>query len=152
FVDEGGRFSPQGPDYEGQIRRLRTNDGVYFTKFGARKLAHYVEREIQRSITNRGLPVALPMPEESGPLAPGAKPGSPAQRPTVGRVVPLTAAKAAPEELIGGGRAPPRPATGDATATRVLTKGEPIGATSGRADDFAWPRGSAPVIEPLTPE
>ena len=39
FVDEGGKFSAQGPDYLGQIRRLRTNDGVYFTKFGARKLA-----------------------------------------------------------------------------------------------------------------
>jgi hypothetical protein len=42
FVDEAGQFSPQGPDYEGQIRRLRTSDGVYFTKFGARKLADYV--------------------------------------------------------------------------------------------------------------
>ena len=31
-----------------QIRRLRTGDGVYFNKFGARKLAHYVEREVQR--------------------------------------------------------------------------------------------------------
>ena len=48
FVDEAGRYSPQGPDYEGQTRRLRTGDGIYFTKFGARKLAHYVEREIQR--------------------------------------------------------------------------------------------------------
>jgi len=56
FVDEAGRYSPQGPDYEGQIRRLRTNDGVYFTKFGARKLAHYVEREIERSIASRGAP------------------------------------------------------------------------------------------------
>jgi hypothetical protein len=37
FVDEAGRYSAQGPDYEGQIRRLRTGDGVYFTKFGARK-------------------------------------------------------------------------------------------------------------------
>ena len=31
---------------EGQMRRLRSSDGVYFTKAGARKLAHYVEREI----------------------------------------------------------------------------------------------------------
>ena len=59
FVDESGRYSPQGPDYEGQIRRLRTGDGVYFTKFGARKLAHYVEREVQRIVGNKGLPVAL---------------------------------------------------------------------------------------------
>ena len=78
FVDEAGRYSPQGPDYEGQIRRLRTGDGVYFTKFGARKLAHYVEREIQRTINNRGMSVALPVPVDVGPQAPSAKPGGPA--------------------------------------------------------------------------
>ncbi len=32
FVDEGGRFMQQGPDFEGQTRRLRTSDGVFFTK------------------------------------------------------------------------------------------------------------------------
>jgi hypothetical protein len=42
FVDEAGRFLQQGPDFEGQIRRLRSYDGVYFTRPGARKLAHYV--------------------------------------------------------------------------------------------------------------
>src|SRR5437870_2519641 len=74
FVDEAGRYSAQGPDYEGQTRRLRSADGVYFTKFGARKLAHYVEREIQRSITNRGAPVALPLPMDPGAQSPNAKP------------------------------------------------------------------------------
>ena len=48
FVDEAGRFLQKGPDFEGQIRQLRSYDGVYFTKPGARKLAHYVEREITR--------------------------------------------------------------------------------------------------------
>jgi uncharacterized protein len=150
FVDEAGRFAPQGPDYEGQIRRLRTTDGVYFTKFGARKLAHYVEREIERHLVNRGLPVALPVPEDSAPSA--AKPGSPTQRPSAGPVVPLTSAKVAPEDLIGGTRAP-RPAAGDAATTRVLTKGEPLPATSGRADDFSWPRGAstAPAAAPAAP-
>jgi hypothetical protein len=137
FVDEAGRYSPQGPDYEGQIRRLRTGDGVYFTKFGARKLAHYVEREIQRIFGNKGMPVALPMPVEPGPQAPNAKPGGPAQRPTAGPVVPLTVWRVAPEELMGGGRAAPAPTT-DATAVRTLTKGEPLAAPSGRADDFSW--------------
>ena len=28
FVDDAGRFTPQGPDYQGQVRRLRTRDGV----------------------------------------------------------------------------------------------------------------------------
>ena len=39
FVDEAGRFLQQGPDFEGQMRRLRSNDGVYFTKAGAQARA-----------------------------------------------------------------------------------------------------------------
>jgi hypothetical protein len=40
FVDEDGRYAQSGPDYEGQIRRLRSGDGVHFTEAGTRKLAH----------------------------------------------------------------------------------------------------------------
>ena len=32
FVDEAGKYSNFGPDYEGQMRRLRSADGVFFTK------------------------------------------------------------------------------------------------------------------------
>ena len=81
-----GRYSPQGPDYEGQIRRLRTGDGAYFTKYGVRKLAHDVDREIQRYIANRALPVALPAPTEAAPQATNAKPGgAPPNAPLSGR-------------------------------------------------------------------
>jgi hypothetical protein len=139
FVDSSGQFAAQGPDFEGQIRRLRSADGVYFTKPGARKLAHYVEREIQRTLANRTTPVALPTAIEPT-LAPGARPGGPAQRPLVGPVVPLTTLATGQNELLGGG--PTRPATAsDPVAARVLTKGEAIPAPSGRADDFSWPRG-----------
>jgi len=138
FVDGAGQFAAQGPDFEGQIRRLRSPDGIYFTKPGARKLAHYVEREIQRTIASRAVPVALPV--EPAPTTPGARPGGPAQRPLVGSVIPLTVVTAGQNELLGGG--PARPSTSsDPVATRVLTKGESIPATSGRADDFTWPRG-----------
>jgi len=155
FVDEERRYSPQGPDYEGQIRRLRTGDGVYFTKFGARKLAHYVEREVQRTIGNKSIPVALPIPVDPTPQAPKAKQSSPAQRPEAGPVVPLTVTRVPPEELLGGGRATPAAGT-DATVTRTLTTGETVATPSGRADDFSWPRGAAKVesiaIEPTTAE
>ncbi|MBV8320403.1 MAG: DUF459 domain-containing protein [Hyphomicrobiales bacterium] len=149
FVDEEGKFSPQGPDYLGQTRRLRTNDGVYFTKFGARKLAHYVEREIERIGGNKSMPVALPVPDGSPPQAPNAKAAGPAQRPLAGPVVPLTDTRIAPEELVGG----PAAATG---ASVTLTKGEPVAAPSGRADDFSWPRGAINVepvaVEPTAPD
>jgi len=140
FVDEAGKFTTFGPDYEGQKRRLRSADGVFFTKYGARKLAHYVEREIRRYMSNRI--VALP----SAPAAPAAEPGKPAQRPLAGPVVPLTVTTAAAEDLLGGGTA--SRVHGDAIASQVLVKGEPLSPQRGRADDFAWPPGSALRVEP----
>ena len=85
FVDEDGNFSIRGPDYNGQIRQLRSADGVYFTKAGALKLGHYVERELQRLLATRGTPVALPAPEPSEPTP--ASPGAAAPRPVAGPVV-----------------------------------------------------------------
>ena len=67
FVDEQGLYTQQGPDFEGQTRRLRTYDGVYFTKAGAEKLGHYVEHELRRALMSHVLPVALPGPEEQSP-------------------------------------------------------------------------------------
>jgi len=131
FVDEAGKYSNFGPDYEGQMRRLRLSDGVFFTKSGALKLAHYVEREIRRQMNGRVAPIAIP----SGPVAPVAPDGKPAARPMAGPVVPLTVVPTTSEELVGGaGSSSPH---GDATATRVLVKGEPVAAPRGRADDFA---------------
>jgi hypothetical protein len=150
FVDEGGRFTAQGPDFEGQTRRLRSGDGVYFTKAGARKLAHYVEREIQRSVANRAIPVALSAPEPAVQV-PAARPSGQAPRPAAGPVVPLTASFNSGDELLGGGRTPPGPGTTDPVATRVLIKGEPIPAPSGRADDFTWPRNNVTTSEPTIP-
>jgi hypothetical protein len=147
FVDEQGRYSPQGPDFEGQTRRLRSGDGVYFTKFGARKLAHYVEREIGRLMANRSVLVSLPSSTE--PNNPGARPGGPSARPSAGPVIPLTAAVISngSEELMGGAKPAARPTAPDPLATRVLTKGEAIGAPAGRADDFSWPRGSVATVK-----
>jgi hypothetical protein len=136
FVDEAGRFLQQGPDFEGQIRRLRAYDGVYFTRPGARKLAHYVEREITRLLAGRSAPFALPS-EPATPDA-NAQPGQPAPRPLAGPIVPLVASSVGTDQLLGG--AGSRPATVDALAARTLVKGEPLAPPAGRADDFVWPR------------
>ena len=87
FVDEAGRYIQQGPDFEGQIRRLRSYDGVYFTRAGARKLAHYVEREITRVLAARSGPIALPT--EPGTPDTDVKPGQPVPRPLAGPIMPL---------------------------------------------------------------
>jgi uncharacterized protein len=136
FVDEAGRFLQKGPDFEGQIRQLRSYDGVYFTKPGARKLAHYVEREVTRLLAARSGPIALPT-EPATPDA-NAEPGKPAPRPLAGPIMPLVASSVGTDQLLGGPGT--RPAAVDALAARTLVKGEPLAPPAGRADDFAWPR------------
>ncbi|MEA2985356.1 MAG: uncharacterized protein QOD94_1610 [Alphaproteobacteria bacterium] len=144
FVDEAGKFASFGPDVDGQTRRLRSQDGVYFTKYGARKLAHFVEREIRRVISTRALPVALPV--DGGAQPSGApRPGGPIARPIAGAVLPLTSGTASGgDELLGGGNM--RPSASDPIASRVLVKGEPVSALKGRADDFVWPLGGGGTL------
>jgi uncharacterized protein len=161
FVDEEGRFAQSGPDLEGQIRRLRAGDGVYFTQAGARKLAHYVEREVQRWLSSRATPVALPVTEEPkvDAAAAAARPGTGHARPLAGPTLPLAAERAIEsDELLGGNARQP---AADAIVAKVLVKGEALPVPAGRADDFAWPRrgvapvGSDPVVAttdlPMTP-
>jgi hypothetical protein len=136
FVDEAGRFLQRGPDFEGQPRKLRADDGVFFTKAGARKLAHYVEREVARLMAGRSAPFTLPT-EPATPDA-NAEPGKPAPRPLAGPILPLVASSVGTDQLLGGPGS--RPAAVDALAARTLVKGEPLSAPAGRADDFAWPR------------
>ena len=136
FVDEAGHFLQKGPDFEGQIRQLRSSDGVYFTKAGARKLAHYVEREITRLLAARSAPIALPT-EPATPDA-NALPGQPAPRPLAGPIVPLGGLLRRHRSIAR--RSGSRPAAVDALAARMLVKGEPLTPPAGRADDFAWPR------------
>jgi hypothetical protein len=150
FVDEAGRFAQQGPDFEGQIRRLRSSDGVYFTKAGARKLALYTEREIRRVLAARSGPVALP--SESFAPDSNIRPGEAGPRPIMGPVVPLVASSVGTSELLGG--AGSRPASVDALAARTMVKGEALDPPAGRADDYSWPRRevgslSAPPSDPV---
>ena len=146
FVDESGRYVTQGPDFEGQIRRLRTGDGVHFTKYGAVKLAQYVAQDLRRVMSSHVVPVAL-TPPEGAPAKPGAGP-----RPAVGPVLPLTADTSVDgNNLLGdGGRT--APANADPMAVRVLTHGDPIPAPSGRADDFSWPRPGSNANAEAAPE
>ncbi|WOH65658.1 DUF459 domain-containing protein [Bradyrhizobium sp. BWA-3-5] len=136
FVDEAGRFLQKGPDFEGQIRQLRTADGVFFTRPGARKLAHYVEREVTRLLAARSGPIAVPI-EPTAPEA-NVTPGQPAPRPLAGPVMPLVASSVGTDQLLGGPGS--RPAAVDALAARTLVKGEALAPPAGRADDYMWPR------------
>ena len=154
FVDESGRYLAQGPDFEGQIRRLRSSDGVYFTKAGARKLAHYVEREISRVLAGR--PTTIEIPTEPGTPEAEAKPGVPAPRPIAGPVIPLVASSVGTDELLGAANV--RPVSVDPLVAKALVKGDALTPPPGRADDAAWPRrevarerAGEPVVAAVTP-
>ena len=135
FVDEAGRFMQQGPDFDGQTRRLRSYDGVYFTKAGAVKLARFTEREITRLLAAR---TSIALPSELQSPDANIRPNVAGPRPLFGPMVPLVASNVGTNELLGG--AGTRPALVDALAARTLVKGEALDVPAGRADDFSWPR------------
>jgi uncharacterized protein len=149
FVDEAGKYSNYGPDYEGQVRRLRSSDGVFFTKAGAIKLARYVEQELSRYMSNR-VPVALP----SGSFEAAPSDSKPTERPLMGPVIPLTGTAKDKDKdsnsLLG---APGSSSTqDDAIATKVLANGETVPAPPGRADNFAWLNRSQTEAAAAAPE
>ncbi|MFD1333904.1 GDSL-type esterase/lipase family protein, partial [Methylopila musalis] len=71
FVDEEGDYAAVGPQLDGRTARLRLDDGVHFSKAGARKLAHYVEQELRKTFRPKAPADALAAtPDDGGaPLA-----------------------------------------------------------------------------------
>jgi hypothetical protein len=148
FADEHGAYNAFGPDINGQTIRLRSNDGVYFTHAGARKLAHFVELEVYRQLDKKspedGIPqiVNLP-PDENATVDPQAK-AAPI-KPDIGPVWLLSDLILAPDGKLveavsnhaksGGekleGRAAP--------VESKLQNGMMLEPKKGRADDFTWP-------------
>ncbi len=61
FTSEDGGFSRWGPDITGKIVRLRRRDGITFTRHGNRKLAHFVERDLKRDLTQARQARSIPL-------------------------------------------------------------------------------------------
>jgi uncharacterized protein len=154
FVDDQNRYAATGPDVEGQVVRLRSADGVYFTRAGARKAAHFADIELKRLIEQRG-GTAVAAPSTDGTPAakeldvervisaslpalpePQGLPSLPV-RPVAGPVLPLTKPDTSPGGALASGR--PR-LDGDAyLVDRALREGLPVPPKPGRADEFKWP-------------
>ncbi len=170
FLDDRGQFTIYGPDVNGQFQKLRTIDGVHFTRSGARKAAHFVEMEINRLVdaAHPKLDPAIVTVDprvavEPPPLAPAsvsapppAKAADPLAvlpaltpapevvipvRPAAGDVVPLTGpVSARGGELATPARRSREPNEAEALVDRTLAQGRPLDPRPGRADDFSWPR------------
>ena len=156
FNDETGRYSPVGPDVEGQAVKLRKTEGFGFTQAGARKLASFVEADLKRLSALPGPPTAetgiaiqttsdfdqalqidvnAQIRREAGltPDAAAAAGGGPSApiKPAAGPVLPLTAAPLSPNGQLAG-------ATQAGSVASLDTSAE--APKPGRADDFAWPQ------------
>lgn len=166
FVDDRNRYAATGPDLEGQEAKLRTADGVHFTKAGARKMAHFADVELKRlmgtgtAAASPAAPIATaPPPSVSGETAKldGAAaidlqitamlpslpepPGIPALpvKPLAGPVVPLGRAEVTSGGTLISGRV--RDADPSGTVERTLVRGAAPLPQPGRADEFKWPPG-----------
>jgi uncharacterized protein len=153
FADESGQYTAYGPDINGQNVKLRSADGIHFTKAGARKLAQFLESDIKRAfesakpqtdianlppdIEQAAIDINAQIRREMGVAAPAGTPTPEPDRPLAGPILPLTARPLSP----GGALATRQSAAlAGATAERVLAQGAAVEPKPGRADNFAWPR------------
>jgi uncharacterized protein len=61
FADENGDFNQFGPDLSGTRQKLRDGDGMLFTSIGNRKLAHFVESDLRRDLTQAKAERSIPL-------------------------------------------------------------------------------------------
>ena len=160
FADESGQYNAYGPDINGQNAKLRSTDGIHFTKAGSRKLAQFLEAEIKRAfdaakpqngiaslppdIEQAAIDINAQIREEMGVAAPvgapppggGAAPAEPS-KPLAGPIESLTARPLSPGGALVTRQSGAREL---GPAERLLAQGAPSAPKPGRADDFSWPR------------
>ena len=162
FVDDRDRYAASGPDPEGQIAKLRTADGVHFTKAGDRKLAHFADVELKRLMgtATPAMPEQPPSatlapanpPTASGPSLDGA--GQPTDTATIDRQI--TAMLPSLPEPPGVPALPLKPAVGpvvplgrfEASPGGALLTGRPRDADNLGTVERTLVRGSAPLPQP----
>jgi hypothetical protein len=165
FIGEDGKYTDTGPSLTGATVKLRTSDGVSFTKAGALKAAYFADIEVKRIIGAK--PAMAPDTTIASPISPvPAAPSSPAALAPPGKgdverlidqmagtplppdPVPLIARLSerplfgpiypltAPERAADGQLVGPAPGTRPIAASFA---GGPLSAPKpGRTDDFTW--------------
>ncbi len=144
FTNANGQYISTGPDLDGQVRQLRTSDGVNFTRAGRMKLSFYVEREIRKKTgIGAGTVDLLPATSQISTIEIGPD----GKKRLVGPVMSLSdPLPGASDVLAGGPEAAAPPA--QSAQVKMIVKGEALPEVSGRVDDFAWPPGSRPAAPP----
>jgi uncharacterized protein len=155
FANDQGQYASIGPSVIGELVRLRTSDGIHFTKAGGRKAGFFVAKEIDGELTRRrsdpavaslilpppgtapgsGEAPSIVLPELTQPFA-----GAIVQRPAAGAVVALTVPPVSVGAVLLSRRIQPQSNEMQILVEQTLGYGRPTVAKPGRADDFRWPR------------
>jgi hypothetical protein len=138
FTSDQGNYISSGPDVDGQLRALRSSDGVSFTRAGRLKLAFYVEREIRRQTgIGSGAVDLLASTSQANQIEIGPD----GQKRLVGPVISLTDPRPGASAALAGAPDPiPQVARESETPQyRMIVKGVALPTVSGRADDYSWP-------------
>jgi hypothetical protein len=147
FADENGKFASVGPDVTGQSVQLRASDGVNFTRAGQRKLAYFVEQDL-----NDALKGALPAMAvgDAGAQSAGLEPAE--EPPRIGPMLPLDSVESAGgSELSGAEGSPPAAGAVAEAIVKRLAGDQRASAPTGRADDFTWLKPAQANPPPATP-
>jgi uncharacterized protein len=161
FVSDQNQYAAAGPDVSGEIVRLRTSDGIHFTRAGARKLGFFSAAEILRNIGRDALaaPAVASLPKDlseqirrdtpgltpqalQGALSlPDEPPALPVirERPLQGPVIELTATPSSPGAQLARARFVAPSSEMSIMVEQVLAYGRLPPPKPGRADDFRWP-------------
>lgn len=142
FADEEGKYATRGPDLNGNVIRMRKDDGIHFSTGGADKLAFYLSQSLRtyyRGGGAVGLAVVDPLEgtEAQAMLRPPYQGlGQMKLLEVAGAVISLTHAPRRAAELV-------TPATAGETGTG-FDMAQMVDAPVGRADAF-WV-GKVPVV------
>ncbi len=144
FTDDNGRYTSSGPDVDGQLRALRSSDGINFTRAGRLKLAFYVEREIRKQTgIGTGAVDLLASASQTSQIEVGPD----GVKRLVGPVIPLGDPLPGVRRDLAGGADNPDPSTSpDSPQYLLIVKGAALPAVPGRADDYSWPPHQRPSL------
>jgi uncharacterized protein len=146
FANEDGRYVSSGPDVEGQVRQLRTGDGINFTRAGRLKLAFYVEREIRRQtgFGSGGIDLLATVTQGSR-----IEIGPDGTKRLVGPIISLNDPLPGSSGDLAGAEAESPPAE-ETLQFKLIVRGEALPDVAGRADDFSWPQKDTDALLPST--
>jgi hypothetical protein len=152
FTSDEGNYISSGADVNGQLRALRTSDGINFTRAGRLKLAFYVEREIRRQTgLGEGAVDLLASTNQNSQVEIGPD----GQKRLVGPVISLSDPLPGASDVLAGGpgATPVTKKTAESAQYLMIVRGEALPPVAGRADNFVWPpRASvAPSAAATTP-